>query len=846
MSKDDTPIFDSRLSDFTAEPNAVESGESPLKMLWRHKLLILVFAAVGSGWGYWKFLQKPTTYGASTQLMIKSESPLTLDAVSGNVIGGVPSSDILSAVIYSDQIMQVAAIDPELTALSTMKDRSASAIAGNLRGGLKFSPRTSNTSSNDRLVAVLSFDGSEPDTCVAAVNATSRAIQAYFNRERESSVNRLSDLIDQAEKKLLPQLTELEGKYQDFRRVVKLEWDSTGEVINPHRARQTALVEQQIKVEQELRQLNSTIRLIESVWEKNKDIELVTYLISQAGGNTISSAPVPGNTPLLSQPESNKFSIPELRDLELDQLNVEQTLVPMLVEQKQMVTELGPNHPAVRTLEAQIATTRRSLNDLALQRQHRIEELERNRRAERDAKAGNGQETAAKSEDVRMVESHLITLKGRSDLIVQQIAEIETLIEREKTAANELTQAEKDDQMYQRQIARVQGMLVQLEERMAGMDINAVNNGLVVQPLFASVTANITGPDMKKDLSFFGMVGLAVGCMLSYLIDANSRMFRSSEQLAAALKVPVITHIPLDEVSLSRKQSKSTDKKAALKLAVVNSPESAAAEAMRCIRTAVFFESKKTGNKVYQITSPLPGDGKSTIAANLATSIAIAGKKVLLIDLDLRSPRLTSRFGLEKSEGITNLLNGDCDPLGAIHESAIPNLSVLPCGKIPSNPAEALGLPEMSEAFDWFREQYDYIIVDTPPLLLVTDPAIVTHYVDSTLLIMRIVRGCKPNALEAMGILRNAGAAVMGVLVNKVDDVSVGKYYQVGGNGGYRDVGYGYGKRYRNDRLKAGNGEQFVVSGGTGLKARVNGRLNGSHVATIDQDSIELLDDLEE
>jgi polysaccharide biosynthesis transport protein len=797
---------------------AGDAGESPLKLFWRYKALLILLTASGVAIGYWRFLKKPTTYGASSQLMIKSERPLVLDSKSGSVVGGVPSTDVLAFLLTSDQIMSVAAEDPDMTALSAMQGKSPGDIGNVIRSGIRFQPQTGGNS--ERMIAALSYAGNDPEICVAAVNATSRAIQSYFNNERESSVGRLSELIEQAEKKLLPQLTELESKYREFRASNLLEWNAEGDMINPHRERRASLQEQSLEIENEQRRLASDLLLIETFWKKNKDVELVAYLVSQSGAMRPSKAdPI---SPAISADElaaSSKLGPAiQTEDLELEQLNVEQSLVPLLIEQQQLIVELGPGHPAVRTLEAQVVMTRNKLNELSEQRAKRIEKLAEDREKLRKSQGGESNSSGPSEADIRFVSNWVSTIKGKIDVLNLQRNELQQLIDEEKEAALALSQAEKDDEMYRRQIERIQGMLVQLEEQMASVDVNAVNQGIVVQPLLGSVAAFVTGPDLKQDVMLFGLAGLAIGAMIAYLFDSNSRMFRSSDQVAAALQAPVLTHVPLDENFLARRKKTKGEEPGKPNdptLAVVHRPESATAEAMRCVRTALLFHAGRTGDKVFQVTSPLPGDGKSTIAANLASSLAIAGKKVLLIDLDLRSPRLTNRFGLEKAEGMTNLLNGDCDPRVAIHETSVKNLDILPCGKLPSNPAEALSLPEMVEAFDWFRDHYDFIIVDTPPLLLVTDPAIVTSYVDQTIMVMRLIRACKPNAIESIGILRSAGASVLGILINKVDEVSVGKYYQVGGNGSYRSVGYGYSRKYRSERKKSGEIEEYVVRGGS-------------------------------
>ncbi len=257
-------------------------------------------------------------------------------------------------------------------------------------------------------------------------------------------------------------------------------------------------------------------------------------------------------------------------------------------------------------------------------------------------------------------------------------------------------------------------------------------------------------------------------------------------------------------------------------MAALHMPASVAAEAIRSLRTSVFFETAGEGGKIIQVTSPLPGDGKTTIAGNLACSIAQSGKRVLAIDCDLRRPQLTDNFAMSDEIGLTNVLNGECDPSEASHATPLPSLFVMPSGPIPANPAEALTLPEMAELLESFRKQYDYIIVDTPPLLVVTDPSIVASLVDGIVLSIRVRRKSKPNARESVNILRAVGARIIGVVINNSDDVASSDGYR--GYGYYR---YGrYSQRYT--AKKDANGQQpkkvqssrVVVSGGasTGLR----------------------------
>ena len=868
MSNQVDPILDDRPIDYLQDSAGNDSGESLLKTVWRHKLLVLLSVAIAAGVGYWHHRKKPTTFAAKTNLMIRSDNPLVLDVDTGSFVGGIPDIQVLTSLVKSDEIVQVAAVDSEMAAVSS---ESPASISSKLRGGLKFSAQKSSGRKSDRAIASLSFDGTDPDFCVAAVNSAARAIEAFFERERATSMNSFSSLISKAENKLLPELKDLESQYKEFRRTAPLDWSSGGEAVNPHRERLPILRAQLLELEGARRELKSDFDLLKNVWEKEQDLTLVTLLIKQMGGDSSAilerplqqfekeeAAVVEAAT---QQPEFDlrRVADVQVQDLELQYLQVEESLLALEVELESSVASLGGNHPSVRVLRQQVESTRKKSKLLAERRKTRMDELDAEYEAKRrewlmkQAEAiknptNDLQEMVAKQRaesQMRFISGYSNSIKQRIDLIDSQYMEIQDSISREKSRADALVQAETDDAMYRRQIDTVRGMLIQLEEQMAGLNISEVNNGVSVKPLQASVSPYVTGPNFSQDMLLSTLIGLGIGGLLSLMIESNARTFRNSEQISADLNVPVIAHIPLDDVAGSRRRTEATGELAKMhpNLSVVHRPECSASEAFRCARTNVLFDSNEKGHKVYQVTSPLPGDGKSTIAANIAATLAKSGKRTLLIDLDLRSPRLTARFELEGEQGVTNLLNGECDPKSAIKSSPIENLDVLPSGHIPSNPAEALLLPDMEDAFNWFRDQYDFVIVDTPPLLLVTDPAIITAYTDATILALRIVRKSKPNAKEAVSILRNTGTTIAGVVVNKIDEVNVGSYYQIGSDGSYRNVGYGYGKKYRNQRLKAGN-ESYEVRG---RRAQMESSDSVSRESDlqVDQGAVALIDDVD-
>jgi capsular exopolysaccharide synthesis family protein len=323
----------------------------------------------------------------------------------------------------------------------------------------------------------------------------------------------------------------------------------------------------------------------------------------------------------------------------------------------------------------------------------------------------------------------------------------------------------------------------------------------------------VVWPSLLKLGGLGTFIGLILGSGLAILLEKNADTFRDPSEVSNHLGTAVLTHVPFFRGKRRKLKKGEVDpyKTLSTDLAVVHQPASVTAEAIRSLRTAIFFDANNSeGGRVIQITSPLPGDGKSTIACNLASSIAQSGKRVLAIDCDLRRPQLTDNFDCVDRLGLTNVLNGECDPLEAAHPTPLQKLSVMPCGPIPSNPAEALSLPVMNELLDVLREHYDYIILDTPPLLVVTDPSVTASMADGVVLTLRIRRKSKPNAREALNILHGVNANVLGVVVNNSDEGSSADGYS--GYGYYRYGRYG-GKYHRRNGQASGTSVAVTTNG---------------------------------
>lgn len=214
-----------------------------------------------------------------------------------------------------------------------------------------------------------------------------------------------------------------------------------------------------------------------------------------------------------------------------------------------------------------------------------------------------------------------------------------------------------------------------------------------------------------------------------------------------------------------------------LNLVAHNDPKSPISEQYRMIRTNIEFTSVDKKIQSIVVTSAVPADGKSTTASNLAIVLAQTGKQVLLVDADLRKPSIHYAFNLSNTQGLTSVLVNQTTLRNAISNIDIPNLSVLTSGPVPPNPSELLNSKKMRLIIEELTEIFDYIIFDTPPVLAVTDPQILSDQCDGTLLVVKNGGTLKEAALKAKELLHRAKVPILGVVLNNMKFKNSSYYY---------------------------------------------------------------------
>ncbi|WP_282856120.1 polysaccharide biosynthesis tyrosine autokinase [Pseudoclavibacter helvolus] len=285
----------------------------------------------------------------------------------------------------------------------------------------------------------------------------------------------------------------------------------------------------------------------------------------------------------------------------------------------------------------------------------------------------------------------------------------------------------------------------------------------------AQVPITPISPRVPLNILVGGVLGLALGLAIAVLRQFIDTKVRSTHDIAQITDRPVIGTIAYDQDAGKRP------------LIVHEEPKSPKAESYRALRTNLRFMDIENTRHSFVVTSSLPSEGKSTTSANIAIALAEQGAKVVLVDGDLRKPKVATTMGIDGSVGLTDLLSGRAEPKDVLQRWGRGRLYVLPAGRIPPNPSELLGSHTMQQVHDQLLAEHDYVIIDAPPLLLVTDGAVLSELAHGTLLVVASGQTPRSALAGAVAQLEGIGSEVSGIVVTKVptkgpDSYAYGSY----------------------------------------------------------------------
>lgn len=323
----------------------------------------------------------------------------------------------------------------------------------------------------------------------------------------------------------------------------------------------------------------------------------------------------------------------------------------------------------------------------------------------------------------------------------------------------------------------------------------------------ARVPSASVSPRLRVNLPVGGIMGALVGLMVSVILLRTDRSLRDAESVEA-LGLTVLGLVPgmTPKGGRGARSGRRGDRKEDRErdLVVHLNPKSPVAECCRTVRTNLTFAAADSKHKTLLITSASPREGKTTVSINLAVSMAQSGKRVLLVDTDLRKPRVHRAFGLRANVGVTSILVGDKKLGEAAQETEVPGLSVLASGPIPPNPSELLHTSQFRQLIEDCRTEYDLVMFDSPPLAAVTDAAVIAPQVDGVVLVVHARDTTRDSIKMALRQLRDVSSNIVGGVLNVVD-LSSRKY-------GYGSYYYYNREGYGDDRLSEGEDDVSKAS----------------------------------
>jgi exopolysaccharide transport family protein len=488
--------------------------------------------------------------------------------------------------------------------------------------------------------------------------------------------------------------------------------------------------EKQNIITSKLDELNKELTLAES---ERMDRESVYRLIQSGDADTISAASG------AAEPGSSLQTASAL----LEALRTKQS--DLKIQAAELNTQFGPSYPKLAQLNNQ-------LKEIDAQIQVELKKI---------AEKYRGQYLAA----------------------LQRENMLRDALEKQKQEANKLNESAIEYSLLKRDVETnrqlYEGLLQKLKEAGVSAGLRS-NNSRVVNG--AREPTSPVEPNIPRNLAFAVLLGLTSGIGLAFLLESMDNTVRTTEQAQIISGLPALGMIPLGSRtaldSASPKRMVIASSKEAVELITQVRPQSQMAESYRALRTSLLLSNIGAPPRVIMVTSALPQEGKTTTSINCAVVLAQKGVRVLLIDADLRRPSIHKTLGVGPRSGLSNVLTGSATLDQAITRSPLlPNLAILPAGTPPPNPAELLASANMGDMLAQLRQQYDHVVIDTPPTLSVTDAVVLSARADAIVLVIRSGKTTRQALRRSRDLLLQVNAKVSGVLLNAVDLNSPDYYY---------------------------------------------------------------------
>jgi len=757
-----------------AQPQEAAPQSNIYRIAWQRKSLLILGLILALVIGVLYYSQKDPVYQSLALISVQRKNqPLGAQDPRNQFMMEDPLG-LHVTLLRTSTILNGVVQDNDIKKLETFVGKNPGEMMTILVTGLIIT-RDSRDASGRSPVLQIAFKGPIASDCQTIITAVIKHYKEYLKENYQNQTTEFLTQIKKAENMIRQDYDQLSKKHMEFLDQNQAVHATNSSSKNPMYARLEMLENNRIKIMEMKLDVESRAAILKKGIEMGFRRPLLGLL--QNGGTFKAGTDNASGQSMISTTD-------KLMQLELTE--------------KLLASKLGKNHPDLKDVRLQMESL---TEHLTKQTQDMMKKDE----------MGKDEITSDRESPIVSMQKTFVLELMRYDNMLKTL---DTEIAKERDALKDMGKVEVNHQEFQDRKTMMFKLITSLAEQANSSKVSKDDANFTAETISPPTMAVKVEPKLFVIMILSSIFGLLGGFGLAYLADLTDKSFRSPEEIRRRLNIPVIGHIP---ILISEEESAKLE--GAINgpdptLVTYYRPKSRKSEVFRGIRTALYFSTRGESHKVIQITSPNMGDGKTTLSSNLAVSIAQSGKQTVLIDGDFRRPRLHKVFAVPSEKGFATALMGQADLRDCIQPTVIPGLSLLPCGPIPPNPAELLTSPRFKELMDELREQFDYVLIDTPPLLVVTDPCVVAPRVDGVLMTMRVTKNGRPIAERARDILISLGAKPLGIIVNGVSmQGPTGYGYGQGYGYGYGYGQYDYAQAYQykydySDRYYAGYGDE--------------------------------------
>ncbi len=643
--------------------------------------------------------------------------------------------------------------------------------------------RGGESGSGDSQLLTISFQHSDPEDARKVVAAIVEEYQEFIDSKFKDINVQAAGLINTARKELEQQIDDLSKEYQVFRNEAPLLASTSGGAnifasrYEDHAAELSTVL---VKIDERISRIDIVKEGIKKLKGKGRALEKLALIDDQNAQRLGILVGVEGG-------EADSATFQALQPERVAGATTEYTqLLALRSKLNNAISERGPNHPEVKSLQSQLTDMEKFLESKSAGLAVEAEDVKINA-------------DTVMTAYIHMLENDLADLQRRQkDLEARMITAEED--------AKRLVAFEIQDEGLVRKMARAEELYNSVVERLRDINMQTDSKPLINELIAEPLPGKLVAPTLPIAIAI-GLLGMVFFAGSGVLIaELSDRSVHSAAELSELFGTDLVAHLPdFNATAENRKLlriAKNNDSPVDASVLALHCPDSPTSESFKALRTQLLF-ALGGNQRVVAITSARQGDGKSTAIANLAVSIAQAGRRILLVDCDLRRPRQHTLFGFENGIGLTDVLNDNEEVQDCIHATPIAKLSVITCGAMPDNPAELLSGERFLRLLESLRESYDIVLLDCPPLMPVSDAAVIASVVDGVMVVTQVGPRSRVDASSCKKTLDSVGGKLLGLIVNRVEESFGG--YMVGnygfGNGTYEyRYGYGYGN-YANGKV---------------------------------------------